>query len=70
MNRHYLYCVLTIYGISVNNVVANIINKRSAAEETQCYANNNDPYTFFGTKTSYFVVENEDNTPIKVEGKK
>ena len=68
--KTYIDSVLTIYGTLVNNVVANLINKRSTAEETQCYANNNDPYTYFGTKTSYFVVDNEDVTPIQVEGKK
>ena len=68
----YFYCVFTIiYGFFVNSALANLINKRSAStEETSiCYDNNNDPYTFFGTKTSYFKLENEDISPIKVEGK-
>ena len=73
MNRLlYLYCVFTIiYGFFVNSALANLINKRSASTEKTsiCYANNNDPYTFFGTKTSYFKLENEDVSPIKIEGK-
>ena len=72
MKRLYIYCcVVTIYGLLLlNSVIGNLINKRSATEEpSQCYANINDPYTLFATKTSYFEVENEDVAPIKVEGK-
>ena len=74
MKRLYIYCcVVTIYGLLLlNSVIGNLINKRSATTEepSQCYANINDPYLLFATKTSYFEVENENDDPIKVEGMK
>ena len=35
----------------------------------QCYYNISDPYLYFSEKTSYFVDETNDESPIKVEGK-
>ena len=39
-----------------------------SALEDDCYANDEDPYLLFATKTSYFTVENQESTPIEVEG--
>ena len=36
---------------------------------SDCYANDSDPYFLFSSKTSYFIVDNENVEPIVVEGK-
>ena len=33
-----------------------------------CYSNATDTYDYFSTKTSYFVVDNEDVAPVTMEG--
>ena len=40
------------------------------AQDNLCYVNTTDEerYSYFSSKTSYFTVENEDTTPIEIEG--
>lgn len=63
MKKSYLVlnlCLLSLGVIHAMNVQRNI---------HECYANNSDPYLLFATKTSYFTVDNEETTPIQIEGK-
>ena len=43
-------------------------SSRSSESDDSCYATDPDPYVYFSTKTSYFDVDNEDASPVEIEG--
>ena len=43
-------------------------SRSSSESDDSCYATDPDPYVYFSTKTSYFDVDNEDASPVEIEG--
>ena len=52
-------CAAVVFGQNTNS---------SSESDDSCYATDPDPYVYFSTKTSYFDVDNEDASPVEIEG--
>ena len=72
MNCLHLLCsttLLVLLLLHVEKVSCETLLKSLKNGNLQCYFNDTEQYEYFSTKTSYFNVNNNDTSEIKIPGK-